>query len=946
MAQDVTPSFRHFTSEDGLSGSELYCVIQDCHGNLWFGGDRGVVRYDGYEFRTFTTKDGLSDNTVFDIYEDVKGRIWMYTFSGRLFYLEKGKIQPFAYNAYLKQCTGSKIPLNVYVDSLDNVFVSIRDTGEVRIARNGSHDWIYTRDVKSDNRFYSDEIVKGRFLTSYSSPESRFTEQSFLLRKDGLIDTLSFAYHKGDRMSLVRISDTECLFSVGNTLYSTVGNRSQLLTQLPELILSVSKDRLGNVFVGTYKGCYMFSDHHFEKPAAHFLKNDIVSDFIQDNEGGYWFVTLENGVFYSPGYAVQNIVSEGLLSRPMCLTTHHSQVYVGYWSGALARLSELQPEFLYFPTDTSNLPIVNLSSFENDSRIYFSRYRPGFWENGKMQEFKTKAIVGIKAVYMQTTDGRVYSSGSAYLMKVKGDSLFYINAPDKRVNCVVETPKGELLLGTNTGVFLFDENTKRLDLYREEFKDLRVENMERMGDKIIMATKGRGVLIVDEEKSIVISEAEGLSGNLVDHLLISGKDIWCTTSNGISRITIDENSSFKYRVENVHSSDGLLSETVNDIALNSDTLFVATNKGISFFNINHDFKNEVAPLVYIASVDVNNHQYSLSTTPTLTHSQNAIRVSFTGISFRSHGDLLYKYELVNGSDTVSASTTNREVQFLSLSPGSYSFSVLARNKSGVWSKASAGFSFVIRPAWYQTLIFRIILSALVVLVIYIFYLRKLRKVEERYELERKQASLQLTAIRAQMNPHFIFNVMNSIRNYMQNHDLKSAEKYLVSFSKLVRYTLDNSDMQIVTLEEELASLKNYVELEMQQFEDGFDFSVKVDDEIDLSDYELPSMLLQPFVENAIKHGISRISCRGKICISVKLKSGKLLISIEDNGVGVESSIAWNDSNRTGHKSKGTTIIFERIEAFNKAYSKNIRARIVNLTTEEGRTSGTRVEVEL
>ncbi|MBL0102333.1 MAG: hypothetical protein IPP51_00300 [Bacteroidetes bacterium] len=89
MAQDVTPSFRHFTSEDGLSGSELYCVIQDCHGNLWFGGDRGVVRYDGYEFRTFTTKDGLSDNTVFDIYEDVKGRIWMYTFSGRLFYLEK-----------------------------------------------------------------------------------------------------------------------------------------------------------------------------------------------------------------------------------------------------------------------------------------------------------------------------------------------------------------------------------------------------------------------------------------------------------------------------------------------------------------------------------------------------------------------------------------------------------------------------------------------------------------------------------------------------------------------------------------------------------------------------------------------------------------------------------------------------------------------------------------
>jgi hypothetical protein len=470
--------------------------------------------------------------------------------------------------------------------------------------------------------------------------------------------------------------------------------------------------------------------------------------------------------------------------------------------------------------------------------------------------------------------------------------------------------------------------------------------MEKMGEMIVMATKGKGVLVIDGDSCYRYSEEQGLSGNLIEHLLISGDDIWCTTSSGIGRITLLNRDPHRYTIENIHGSDGLLSEAVSDITLYNDTLYATTNLGISFFNIHHKFNNSVPPPIYIVSVAFNNQLYSISSGKELTYKQNDLRIKFTGISFKSRPGVIYKYLLVHGDDTISATTTNREVEFLSLDPGNYSFSVLACNKSGVWSSASAGFSFVIRPAWWQTWWFKWLLATSFVLVVYWFYLRKLKQVKERYELERKQASLQLTAIRAQMNPHFIFNVMNSIRNYMQNHDMKSAEKYLVSFSKLVRYTLDNSDMQVVTLEEELASLRNYVELEMQQFEEGFDFSVKVEDEIELSDYQLPSMLLQPFIENAIKHGISRIKEKGRICISISLKDGRLLIAIEDNGIGVESSITWNDANRTGHKSKGTSIIFQRIEAFNKAYSKNIRARILNLSSADGHSKGTRAEVEL
>jgi LytS/YehU family sensor histidine kinase len=197
-----------------------------------------------------------------------------------------------------------------------------------------------------------------------------------------------------------------------------------------------------------------------------------------------------------------------------------------------------------------------------------------------------------------------------------------------------------------------------------------------------------------------------------------------------------------------------------------------------------------------------------------------------------------------------------------------------------------------------------------------------------------------------MNPHFIFNVMNSIRIFMQNHDLKSAEKYLTKFSKQVRYVLDNSDKQIVSLENELNSLRNYTELEMQQFENGFDFKIDCEAGVHVSDYELPSLLLQPFVENAIKHGISRMKSGGKIHIDICRKGENLLIAIEDNGIGMKEAIEWNEQNREPHESRGTKIIFQRIEAYNKFFRKNIRAEIRDLRSETGTISGTRVEIEI
>jgi sensor histidine kinase YesM len=150
----------------------------------------------------------------------------------------------------------------------------------------------------------------------------------------------------------------------------------------------------------------------------------------------------------------------------------------------------------------------------------------------------------------------------------------------------------------------------------------------------------------------------------------------------------------------------------------------------------------------------------------------------------------------------------------------------------------------------------------------------------------------------------------------------------------------------VSLEDELHALRNYVELEMQRFENGFEFRIDCEEGIELSDYVLPSLLLQPFVENCIKHGIARMEKGGKISVSIRKKDERLLIIIADNGVGLDEAALWNSSNRGPHDSRGTAIIFQRIEAYNKCFDRNIQAEIRNLYDETGKPAGTMVEVEI
>jgi tetratricopeptide (TPR) repeat protein len=239
--------------------------------------------------------------------------------------------------------------------------------------------------------------------------------------------------------------------------------------------------------------------------------------------------------------------------------------------------------------------------------------------------------------------------------------------------------------------------------------------------------------------------------------------------------------------------------------------------------------------------------------------------------------------------------------------------------------------------------FIILLIAIGILVLRGYRLRNKRRISE---MNRKIAEVTQANLRQQMNPHFIFNTLNSIQYYMYQHDKLATNNYLTKFSTLMRKVLDNSRHTSVPLSDELGALRLYLELECIRFKDKFDFKITVDEEIDPLMYKVPTMLIQPYVENSITHGLMPLEGKGFVHIDIRMNDSCLLCTIEDNGIGRKAARERSRVKDTNHNSLGTQITESRLDLVNSLYGTNLKTNCTDLADEQGEPSGTRVEIHI
>lgn len=248
-------------------------------------------------------------------------------------------------------------------------------------------------------------------------------------------------------------------------------------------------------------------------------------------------------------------------------------------------------------------------------------------------------------------------------------------------------------------------------------------------------------------------------------------------------------------------------------------------------------------------------------------------------------------------------------------------------------------------SWFQGFLLNLVLVLL--FLIYRFFVHQIRREERiRLEFEKRLHSVEMTALRSQMNPHFIFNCLNSIDYYILKNETEKASDYLNRFSRLIRLILQNSRSNYINLKDEMEALRLYIEMESLRFHHQFKYRIRVQNDLQLADYEIPPMLLQPYVENAIWHGLLHKEKGGELEVQLTYSNNHLFFIIQDNGIGREISKRLKSKTATRKKSMGLQITEDRVTLINRLYDTTATIFIRDLKNTQNEPVGTRVELTI
>lgn len=334
----------------------------------------------------------------------------------------------------------------------------------------------------------------------------------------------------------------------------------------------------------------------------------------------------------------------------------------------------------------------------------------------------------------------------------------------------------------------------------------------------------------------------------------------------------------------------------------------------------------------------------------LTHEQNFFSFGMSTLHFGENSNTEYGYKLEGFDRDWQEAGSDRTGQYTGISGGTYTLLLRARSGSAEWVVSPQKVRIVVSKPWWGTWLFRILLAATLagaVIGVYLYRVRGIRKEERlRTAYEIRLNELETSALRTQMNPHFIFNCLNTINSYINSNQKTEANHYITRFAKLIRLILENSRKRRVALTSDLEALELYFQLERLRFEDRFTYSIEVASDIDADNIEVPPLVLQPFVENAILHGILPADRVGNIVVRIKPDGAVMRYIIEDDGIGREEAARRQRAGALKKESHGMGITMKRIELFNREEGVEAQVRIEDLTDEAGKARGTRVVIPL
>jgi ligand-binding sensor domain-containing protein len=961
------PLLKNYQVKDGLPSSEVYAVLQDSRGFMWFTTDAGVSRFDGYRFENFTTENGLADNTIFGIYEDRKGRIWFRSFSGRLSYYFQDSIYSIKANTMIDRLHKLSVMTSMYVDKGDTVWCGLSNSSmlfykippgykTLKVCEDEKAAIHFTRN------FYLLEPDQGGFIWGGGHNSNPGPALLSVYDRAGWNTQKAKTTYSVDNIKAIESRGAQgYLLSGMRELVNIRNGVKTFLFPIPEVI-AIEEDNKGNLWLGaiTRGATFMPSLSTRWEQITTYLTGHSVTGIKEDNEGGIWMTTLENGVFYLPDkdvWCYRQEESNETVKTMAVLAEKGNRVWIGYGNGEINLLTPQHSIPLTGPLKNGRIHTRVNSLVRIDDHKIFVCSGPSYIFNTENRkpvyvQYETIPFLYVRCFAIDHKgNGWVGNHHDLIQMNHSFNIIVRTNIAPGRINTVCIDKNDGIWVGCFNGLWKFENNRfvswgNRYNVLKSRVEDIKIEPDGSMW----VATRGRGVVKIKNNSITHITAKDGLASNITRSLVIDSAtgNVWVGTNNGIS-LLIPQGGD-RYRIESFSSKNDLLFKEVNQLVKTEDLIWAATNQGVMAFPADHHFSNTVTPPVYIRSVSIDNETRELAGAYNLKYYEDIVNIRYIGISYKNAGKIRYKYKL-DGLDSNWSYTTNTFVQYTTLPPGKYTFKVHAINNDGIESRDAAFIQFAIESPFWEQWWFLALAWLLAGSGIALFFNTRLiilRKREaERTKLNKRVAQMEMKALRAQMNPHFIFNSINSIQHFILKNDSDEAHKYLSKFSRLIRNVLENSKYENISIEQEIQTLLLYIQLEELRFTPKLNYEISIDSRINPILYVIPPMIIQPYVENAIWHGLMHKKEPGKLTIELQLDQERNVIHciIDDDGIGRAKSAAFKEGNQY-HLSVGLSITRERLELINHFSQRNLNVQIIDKYDEHNQPSGTRVEIFL
>lgn len=900
--------------------------------NYWIATDNGIYKYDCYSY-TRIECEGVHALSVFGFVKSNSGVIYCHNLNDQILQIKDGVCKLF-------------YELKVEERSAD-IYLSVTSRNELMVLtktallfdENGSP-------VKSTRLHYN--YYGFPFLTADGKTICHIADSdSLLVYENGKFQTVKLnndgATVDGVLKFFTLSGKTYAISTAGKEIYafetrdySLKLKSSSTFDQLKGFLRFYNENN--QIWTaGAISGVSVLSGEGDLKLSEIYYPQYLISDVYRDIEGNLLLSTFNHGILIIPNPDIPDVLP--VAGNRSVVSIHTDNVLgmlmgtltgelIAYKNGNYSTLSNsgsrpLQavfswPEFPFVLFDDGNIKALNKKTGE----IFIVT-------KGSL---KDATLVDATTIYFAMNTGvrKVTWKGGNALECEMVESL--------RMRCyAIEYSRDEkvIYVATSSGVKTLDSEQKATDVLLG-VKQIFANDIDIHNGTIYLATKDGIVGCKNGKPAVTVKTI--IQGNAVEVMKLNVQEDRFNTITTGGFVMFNSKGDVVMQLNRMH---GFSTNRIYDFEVYSDTIWICHSKGIQQITMESLRVPVAKPIIYISAVVVNDRVVpSLSAVGSYTSEERKFKFLFSSPTLRNKENIRYHYQLTGYDKTwLTAEFDENEIVYNALAPGDYTFLVKAENK-GVFSEP-AQYSFTIAAPLYLRWWFLLATGFLSVLTVALLYRYQLNLQQRKARIINELNLSKLTAIQSQMNPHFIFNSLNSIQDLVLKGDVDNSYSFITKFSNLIRRTLTYSDQEFIEFEQEIKLLELYLSLEKLRFGDGLQFEI---DSAGVEDILIPPMLIQPFIENALVHGLLHREGEKRLSIRFKLEE-TLKCIIEDNGVGRARAKEIKTRQRSEHESFSGQAIKKRFSILSSRFKEELGFKYEDLM-ENGLPSGTRVTLSI